>query len=754
MLPVSWLVMASKCIPRSTRAVLAGLRRGHMALWFGLLLVIAVGFVGQKGVLAASSVVETENVRAELIAETATIPADGTLWVSLRLDLRPGWHTYWRNPGDSGEPTRIVWHLPAGVEASEILWLPPKRIPFGPLVNFGYEGRADHLVRLTVPQSWLSDAPLRVQAEASWLACEQICIPEQGAFELTWMPASTAGNADTALTETFARLRGALPAQAAWPTSFRIHDGRLVLTAAVPAEDDIEAAVFFPYEWGYVEPAGAQSLTRLHDGGLVLSLQPGSRAAEVIEGVLVLAERTATGSIERAFEITARRAKEGGAAGIQVGEGGANDRAAALGLGPAILFALLGGLILNLMPCVFPVLSIKAIGLIHHGSVTAGQRRLSGLAYTLGVLAFMGLVAALLIVLKGGGAQIGWGFQLQSPAFVAAMAVILFLLGLSLAGWFSFGASVMGWGSGLASRSDATGSFFTGALAALVATPCTAPFMGAAIGFALSQPWGSALLVMLALGLGLALPYLLLSFVPALARWLPKPGAWMDKLKQFLAFPLFASAAWLVWVLSVQVGPTGVFVILMAGVAAALAIWVERASGEARGGWRMAGRAVAIVLAVGVGLLALFTETLKPAPGATIAATAGRTALGRAQPFSQARLDQLLEAGTPVFVNMTAAWCITCKVNERLALSSERIAQVFAERGVVYLQGDWTNRDPAITRYLESFGRSGVPLYVFYPGSGYEAVVLPQLLTEAIVIDAIASPAKLSLTPSPTDRRS
>lgn len=725
-----------------------------MALRFGLLLGIAVGLVGQKGVLSASSVVETANVRAELIAEAATIPADGTLWVSLRLNLRPGWHTYWRNPGDSGEPTRIVWHVPAGVEASEILWLPPKRIPYGPLVNFGYEGRADHLVRLTVPQSWPSDAPLRVQAEASWLACEQTCIPEQGTFELAWLPASTAGNADTGLTETFDRLRGALPAQAAWPTSFRIHDGRFILKASVPAESDITAADFFPYEWGYVEPAGTQSLTRSRDGSLALSLQPGGRTAEVVEGVLVLAEQTATGSTERAFEITARKVEGAGAAGVQGGEGGANDRAAALGLGPAILFALLGGLILNLMPCVFPVLSIKAIGLIHHGSVTAGQRRLSGLAYTLGVLAFMGLVAALLIVLKGAGAQIGWGFQLQSPAFVAAMAVTLFLLGLSLAGWFSFGASVMGWGSGLASRSDATGSFFTGALAALVATPCTAPFMGAAIGFALSQPWSSALLVMLALGLGLALPYLLLSFVPALARWLPKPGAWMDKVKQFLAFPLFASAAWLVWVLSVQVGPTGVIVILMAGVAAALAIWVVRASGEAQGGWRIAGRAVATVLAIGVGLLALFTETLKPIPGATIAATAGRTALSRAEPFSQTRLAELLEAGTPVFVNMTAAWCITCQVNDRLALSSEHIAQVFAERGVVYLQGDWTNRDPAITGYLESFGRSGVPLYVFYPGSGYEAVVLPQLLTEAIVIDAIASPARLSLAPAPKDRRS
>lgn len=706
------------------------------------------------GPSAAAAVVETEHVRAELVAETATIPTDGSVWVSLRLDIRRGWHTYWRNPGDAGEPTRIAWRLPAGIEASDILWPPPKTIPYGPLVNFGYEGRVDHLVKLTLPPSWPVDAALEVEAEASWLVCEKICIPEQGRFRLRWAPASASGAGENARIPEFDRLRGALPVPAAWPVSARAEEGGLILAMTPPAAADTVAATFFPYDWGLVAPAGRQVLSRHGNGGLELALPRGERAPEVLEGVLVLSQRTPAGVVDRAFETAAnvQTATADATASFRTSaDGTAPDTT---GLARAVVLALLGGLLLNLMPCVFPVLSMKAIGLMHHADASARERRASGLGYTVGVMTFMTLVSGLLILLKDAGAQIGWGFQLQSPAFVSVMAMILFLLGLSFAGWFSFGASAMGWGSSLAGRVDGVGSFFTGALAALVATPCTAPFMGAAIGFALTQPWASATVVMLALGLGLALPYLLISWVPGVARWLPRPGPWMDRLKQFLAFPLFASAAWLIWVLAVQVGPSGVLAVLMALIAVALAIWLGRVSGESHGGWRIAGRIAAATLAAAAAVLALLPETLPPTAGVPRSAAAAPAASMRAEPFSQRRLDQLQAAGTPVFVNMTAAWCITCKLNEQVALSTERTARALAERGFVYLKGDWTLRDAEITRFLERFGRSGVPLYVVYRGDDQSPLVLPQLLTETIVLEAIEGSTRLSTIPSATERSS
>jgi thiol:disulfide interchange protein DsbD len=712
------------------------------------LLLAAVTFRSSTVRSDAPAVVVTDHVRAELRAGDMTDGPDGrALWFSLRFDLKPGWHTYWRNPGDSGEPTQIQWRLPGGIEASDILWPPPKRVPYGPLVNFGYEGRVDHLVRLAVPPAWPADRPLELEAEASWLVCEEICIPEQGRFRLSVVPGAGDGGGDSGVAAEFDRLRAALPMPAAWPSAFRDDGDRLVLSMTPPAAVDTVGAYFFPFEWGLVEPAGRQELTVGADGRLDLALVRGERAPEVLDGVLVLSQRTPAGVVERAFQIGA--AAETASGGDRAAAAGGGT--AAIGLARATVLALLGGLILNLMPCVFPVLSVKAIGLIHHSGASAAARRASGLAYALGVLSFMLLVAGLLILLKAAGSQVGWGFQLQSPGFVSAMAVILFVLGLSLAGWFSFGASVMGWGSSLVhGRSEGVGSFLTGALAALVSTPCTAPFMGAAIGFAMTQPWTSAVVVMLALGLGLALPYLAFTWMPGLARLLPRPGPWMERLKQAMAFPLFASAAWLVWVLAMQVGPPGVLALTMALVVVAFAIWLAQVSGDGRGGWRLIGRGGAVVLAIAAAALALIPETMtRTASGTPVAAD-----MRRQEPFSPQRLADLRTAGTPVFVNMTAAWCITCKLNEQVALSSQRVLDTFARRGVVYLKGDWTNRDPDITRFLEGFGRNGVPLYVIYHGDGRAPVVLPQLLTEAIVLDAIAEPAPLSTSPSTTERNS
>ena len=403
----------------------------------------------------------------------------------------------------------------------------------------------------------------------------------------------------------------------------------------------------------------------------------------------------------------------------------------------ALILAMAGGLVLNVMPCVLPVLSVKVLALAGHAGGSRAVMLAHGCAYTTGVLVTVGLVAGSLLGLRAGGELVGWGFQLQSPVFVSLLAYLLFLMGLSLSGVVILGSRLTGAGSGMAEKTGYSGSFFTGALATVVATPCTAPFMATAVGYALVQPAPMAFAVFLALGLGFALPYLALSLAPGWASLLPRPGAWMERLKQILAFPLYASVAWLVWVLSQQAGPTGLAACLAGLVLLALAAWLYEATRHGAGLWRGLGRPVAIASAIAALGLAIFTA----APTTTAGA---RTPDDPAwEPYTAARLAELRSGGVPVFVNVTAAWCITCLVNERVALRSPRVAARLAQKGVTPLKADWTNRDPAIVQVLGSFQRSGVPLYVLYPGATAGGQdhgrprVLPQILTEGIVLEAL-----------------
>ncbi|MGF1610304.1 MAG: protein-disulfide reductase DsbD family protein [Kiloniellales bacterium] len=685
--------------------------------------------------------VTTEQVTARLLAESQSARPGESLWVMLHLEIREGWHTYWRNPGDSGEPPRLDWTLPQGVTASEIHWPYPRAVPTGPLMSYGYEGEAAHLVEIAVPENWPAGTPLPLRAEATWLVCAEICIPESGSLALTLPTSQGPPPADPAVAALFAETRQALPVTMPWPIRFSQDEKRLVLSLDTPAATagTIAEAHFFPDAWGQVEHAAPQRLTTSPAGiSLAMTAGPASDAGQgSVSGVLVLTEALADGPVTRAFAVAAPLgaappANPGPAPfGLELVSG------VGLGLIEALLFALLGGLILNLMPCVLPVLSMKALALVRQADEAPRERRLHGLAYTAGILLCFAGLATLLIALKAAGQQIGWGFQLQSPLFVALMAYLLFLLGLSLSGLVTFGSSLMGLGSGLAGRSGPTGSFFTGILAALVATPCTAPFMGAAMGFALTQPWSVALGVFLALGLGLALPYLLLTFVPGLARLLPRPGAWMERLKQFLAFPLYASAAWLVWVLGKQVGPDGVAAVLGGGLLIAFALWLYRTTRQSGGAARWSARAGSLVALVAALALAAMPGSLQPNGRLADQAATQRQASLPYEDFSAARLAELRAAGQPVFVNFTAAWCIPCLVNERVALSSDRIRDEFERRGIVYLKGDWTNRDPEITALLDSFQRSGVPLYLLYPRGPGAPRVLPQLLTEALMIETL-----------------
>ncbi|KAB1072093.1 protein-disulfide reductase DsbD family protein [Methylobacterium planeticum] len=700
------------------------------------LLSLLVLLLGLTGAAAQGLTAPADLVRASLVAEPAAVRAGEPFTLALRLAMKPGWHVYWRNPGDSGLPPEVTWTLPAGFSAGAIQWPVPERIPVATLMNFGYAGETLLLVTVTPPPSLDPAEPARLSGRLTYLVCAQECVPGSADLSLTLpvagagaSPGASPGATDPAL---FARARAALPGPAPGPVRLASAGDRLVLSLDAPGLDRVRAAVFFPYSETALDNAAPQDLA-LDPQGLRLTLTravPADPAPSDLPGVLSVEQETEAGPVRRAFALGEAPAAVAGGGIPAVAEPArvpAPEEGLSL-LGAAGL-AFLGGLLLNLMPCVFPVLSIKVLSLVRHSGEGPARVRLHGLAYTAGVLAaFVGL-AGLLIGLKSGGSGIGWGFQLQSPIVVAGLAYLLFGMGLSLSGVVHLGSGLAGIGDGLTRRAGLEGSFFTGVLATVVATPCTAPFMGAAVGFALTQSAAAALAIFASLGLGLALPFLLLTVFPGALRRLPRPGAWMETLKGILAFPVYATVAWLVWVLSQQVGPGGLFSALIGLVLVGFAAWIwERGRQAPTLTGRLArGLAGAALVAVG-GLTVILDRD-------AAAGAAARHAEG-IEPFTQGRLDALRAEGRPVFVNLTAAWCITCQVNERTALATDAVRAALAIRGVTYLKGDWTNQNPEITRLLERHGRSGVPLYLLY-GAGAEPAILPQLLTQGTVLAAL-----------------
>jgi thiol:disulfide interchange protein DsbD len=688
----------------------------------------------------------TEQVRARLISSADTVRAGDELLLGLHQRIIPHWHTYWVNPGDSGTATSIAWDLPKGAAASDIQWPAPGRIKLGPITNYGYENEVVLLSAIKVPADLKAGSTFPVRATVDWLVCEETCIPQQVVLGLALpvvAPSVAVGKSDPLIEKT----RADMPVKSPWPVRFE-HTGKslqLRIAAKELKSGQFRDVWFYAAQWGKVSNGDPQPVSNDSDD-LVIDLRPGeapARPGEPLSGVLALTDANGT---KRAFAIeekisgiapAAEASLPPSASAATSTAGGIAD----IGFISALLLALAGGMILNLMPCVFPVLSIKALALLNHAEHEPRHARLHGLTYTGGVLASFTVLTLLLLALKSGGAQLGWGFQFQSPLFVLIVAYLMFALGLSLSGVFTIGTSVSGVGSSLAARSGYTGSFFTGVLATIVATPCTAPFMGAAIGYAVVQPPAVLLAVFLSLGLGLALPYLLLSTWPAMQRRLPKPGLWMERIKQGFAFPMYAAAAWLVWVLAQQAGINAVAIALAGMVAIAFAAWLyetTRFSGNLARRSSLAIASVALFAALGGGYAGV--QAFSPeAPGA--AGTSKTVADGSLwEAYSPERLQVLRAEGRPVFINLTAAWCISCLVNERVALSDDKVINAFRQSGITYLKGDWTNRDPRITALLTEFGRSGVPLYVMYPqGSASTPVVLPQILTPDIVLSAVAS---------------
>jgi len=704
---------------------------GH-PLWRGAMIALLMACGWQAH--AADAVVKTDNVAARLVSEHNVVQPGQHLAVMLHQTIRSGWHTYWINPGDSGQPTAITWNLPAGVTADAIQWPTPHPVKVGPLVNYGYSDSVGLISTVNVPENWPVGTPLTITAEATWLVCEHECIPESGTFTLN-VPTAASSEVAGAEQALFASVRAEQPVAATFVPSLSGDGDQVVLQLPLTNEvaSQVVAAQFFPAQWGVVDHAAPQVITRDTSGVHIATKKGELPTPARFTGIVALTEQRDGQQIHQAYLVSDATP----VAPAQVTQ--SNTATVPISVLMILLSAIAGGVLLNLMPCVFPILAMKALAFVTHASQSTRHRVIGGVAYTAGVLLSFVILGAVLLTLKAGGNAVGWGFQLQNPILVTLLAYVLFLAGLNLSGVFEVSGRFMGMGSQWATRSGVSGSFFTGVLAAVVATPCTAPFMATAVGVALTQSPAVAMATFIALGLGLALPYLALTVFPGLANKLPKPGVWMNTLKQALAFPLYVSTAWLVWVLAQQSDANGVFVALLGMILLALAIWLWNLPVKEPGkpSLRRTLQVACSLAALGISVALALSMQTSNAPAAT--QIAGNKEHGLSQPFVQDRFDAARAAGQPVFINMTAAWCVTCKVNERVALSGAAFKQALSDGGFTYFKGDWTNQNPEITRLLANFDRAGVPLYVVYPAQGGKPVVLPQLLTESLVVEALQS---------------
>ena len=672
-------------------------------------------------------------VDAALVSDRTSVAPGDTFHLALHQQITPGWHTYWRNPGDSGEPTRLELSLPDGWRTGEMIWPAPHSYDLGPLTNYGYSAEVTLPVPVTAPDN-AAEGPLTINAFATWLVCEDICIPEEAELTLTLdVGASTVDRAGQAL------INQALEQAPDRAPDIRAglegdSDG-LVLTLSDPRFDgaSLSDVTFYPHDSGVIDHAADQSVT--HEGEhLRLDVAAGYLSRNGVDqartGVLVYTARRGNEWSEEAVEFTAREglrvnelaASSSSVAGVS-GQGALRaPEPQSIGFLQAAGLALLGGLILNLMPCVFPVLSMKALTLVEKRGAERGEARALGLVFAAGVVGTFLVLGGLLLVLRVAGLPALWGMQLQAPLVVAGLATLMFLIGLNFLGVFEIGTSLQSVGSGV-KDSGRRGAFLTGVLAVFVAAPCLAPFMTGALAFALTQPALASLTIFVFLGVGLAFPFVLVSFVPGLLNLLPRPGAWMTRFREILAFPMFATAIWLVWVLSAQLGSDGVLWLMLALLASSFTVWALRLGGP------MGRITVLAGVLLTLGALSV-TARLEPVT---------RTVSGQSEwaQWSESAVAEAQAAGRPVFVDFTAAWCVSCQVNKLGTLSDSRVRDLFAQQDVALFRADFTNRDPVIADALARHGAAGVPLYLVYPPESGDPEVLPPLLTSGIVIRAV-----------------
>ena len=668
-------------------------------------------------------------VHARLLADVESVDPGAVFRLGVLLKMDPGWHTYWQYSGDAGMPTQIDWKLPPGYKAGALQWpLPKKYSEAGDLTVYGYADEVLLYSEIQAASTSTAD-PVMFEAGVSWLVCREVCIPG-GAQVSVSLPVrrGIAAPANRSLFEQFAaRVPRAKAADAGLEVSHGVAATAQEIAVDLAVRHDgsaeVRAVEFLPLDLD-----GFEFSTRPEpDGGLRLSLKPyADRDLTLLSGVLQYTGPT-FGERSVYLSLDLETSTEPSQSSPSFGPAGGSSLAAYL------LMAIVGGFILNLMPCVLPVISLKILGIVSHAGEDRRRVRALGLAFAGGIeLTFLAL-AVLVLALKLAGEQIGWGFQFQYPEFVVFMAALVFALGLSLFGVFTVNVRVSGGGS----REGLFGSFSNGVLATILATPCTAPFLGTALGFAFSQSGPLVVLLFAAIGMGMALPYLLLALNPDWMRWLPTPGPWMERFKQLMGFLLMGTVVWLLWVLGNQLGLEGVIWTISFLLALGLACWmvgswIDLGTNRIRRRF-VWGLSLMLVVTAYVTLLNPILQTERA--WASIGETGDRDQVW--QPYTPERLDRLLAEGRVVFIDFTAEWCWTCKINERVVLDDTDVRARFAELGVVMVKADWTNRNPEITRLLRSFGRSGVPLYVIYPGKGEDPIVLPELITSSIVLESL-----------------
>lgn len=696
-----------------------------------------LALLGLGLVAGAQAQAPARHAEPSLIAERAAVYPGDKFLGALRLKLDDTWHVYWKNPGDSGLPPVAKWSLPEGVTVGNFQWPAPEAIKIATLMNYGYEHELVLPAEFFIPATAKPGDTITIAGKFDWLICQEVCIPEAADLSLT-IPVEAAPRIDQAASDAIGASIATSPVPLAGAATVeRTKDGFKVAALdpdLAEAAKTAKSIRFFPN--GQEIDNFADQPVRRGDAGVSLTLKASEYATagdQPLPGIIVV---TAGDDTRRSWDVPARPgAVPPGVSNTAMGASGGGTGAplslAQLGL----MFggAFLGGLLLNLMPCVLPVLAIKAAGLAHTAH-DPKESRAHGIAYLGGVLTCFAAIAGIIIAAKlVAGVGLGLGFQLQYPPIVAFFALVVFAIGLNLLGVFEVGSSVMGVGGNLASQSGRSGSYFTGLLAAFVGAPCTAPFMAVALGVALTQSPPVIVATFLVIGLGLAAPFVVLSFTPALAKIIPKPGAWMVTFRQVLAFPMFATMLWLLWVVAGQAGSDGALIVLGGAILLGFGIWLATKIGKGVMGKLVAG----LVILFAFIAPSIATAGIKaPANGeSSLAAEAG------AEPWSEARISELRAEGRVIFVDFTARWCVTCQVNKKVAIESDTARKAFADYNVAFLVADWTNQDSVIAAALAEHGRAGVPLYLVYPASGGEPVVLPQVLTPGMVAKAVADAA-------------
>ncbi|MBP7141151.1 MAG: thioredoxin family protein [Opitutaceae bacterium] len=726
-------------------------------------LLLALSFLFGSPLLVGQPV-RNGAVQVELVSAETSVQPGKSVWVALKMDHDPHWHSYWKVAG-TGYPTSVTWTLPEGYKAGEIVWPAPHTVKdaHGAVTGNGYEGRVYLFTQISVPADARPGSTAALSATVEWLMCEASCMPGDGAVKLRLPVTAEKSPERSAIASEFDAAFRALPRALDGWTFHATKDGaKVALTVTPPAgATHVPEGLHFFDDVGVVDYAAPQAV-RTENGSYVMEMSTGADSpadAKVLTGILTAmngwqaapggpggilvnvpfsSAKAASAKTANAMASAGSAAPPSGGSSSGIGASGAGAASAGgAGLMGTLFLAFMGGLVLNLMPCVFPVLGIKVLGFVNQSGSNKSKVVQHGLVFSAGVLVSFWALAGLLLALRAGGEQLGWGFQLQSPAFVFGMAVFLLIFALNLSGLFEVGLSATGAGASLQGKEGLSGSFFTGMLATLVATPCSAPFLAPALGVALALAPFESLLVFTAIALGLALPYLLLSTFPQATRILPRPGAWMETFKQLMAFPLYATVAWLLWVLAAQTAAdeNALLMIVFAFVLIAMAGWAygRFAQPHGKAARRVVGGVAAAALLVGGIWLGW--------PRAANAVAADGSSAGYQvvwEKWSPEAVAAAQSAGKYAYVDFTARWCATCQTNKATVFNSRDVLAEFGRQKVVLFKADWTNKDPKITQELAKWNRSAVPFNLIYAPALKDPIVLPELLTGGKVLDALA----------------